>query len=274
MQYNSLRNVFQMTFRRYTANASMSSDLSFRKISIFWSISKDGLFKLPTSRNFRQSSSRCFSTTASARNDKQEKDPEESGKSRYLKLMDFNELIWPNPFKSIKNFFMSVLIRGYFDSEFTVAGFLTGAEQAMVHVSGLVGRGKFDGLEDLVTREAVQEIEKNYDQLEVRHREIIPIDPTDLFLRYIYEIGIIFDDSTNKRFVEITTVMQGIQGMGLHVQRGGNPSDMKKNPDQLYICNYRFVREYKKGVQSDWTINKLNHFLPSELVKRKGMFSR
>jgi len=195
-------------------------------------------------------------------------------KSSYLKLMDYNELIWPNPFKSIKNFFMSVLIKGYFESEFTVAGFLTGAEQAVVHVSSLISRGQFSGLDNLVSREAVQEIEKNYQQLDLKQREMILVNPTDLFIRYIYEIGIIYDDSTNKRFVEITTVMQGIQGMGVFVERGGNPSEMKKTHDQLYICNYRFVREYTKGVQSDWTINKLNHFLPSELVKRKGMFSR
>jgi hypothetical protein len=25
---------------------------------------------------------------------------------------------------------------------------------------------------------------------------------------------------------------------------------------------YRFIREFTKGVEDSWTINKLNHFLP------------
>jgi len=253
----------------------MSTNLPMRKTSIIWYKSRNCFFRPICGKNL-ETSLRHFSTTARVRNDRRDDDENkgEAEKFRYLKLMEFNELIWPNPFKTIKNFFMSVLIKGYFDSEFTVAGFLSGAEQAAVHVSALISRGEFGGLESLITKEAVIEIQKNYQELDLKQKEIIVISPADLFLRYIYEIGIIFDDSTNKRYVEITTVMQGIQGMGVHIEKGGHPSEMNKSQDQLYICNYRFVREYTKGVQSDWTINKLNHFLPSELVKRKGMFSR
>jgi len=193
---------------------------------------------------------------------------------RYLKLMDFEELIWPSVFKSMKNFFMSIIIRGYFDSQFTVQGFLTGAEQAVGKVSTLISTGQFDALENLVTREATREIQRNYQDLEAEQRQFIRVDPADIFLRFIYEIGIIFDDNTNKRYVEITTVVQGIHGIGVHVDNGGEMSDMMSKPNQLYICNYRFIREYTKGVEDDWTINKLNHFLPSEYVQRKGMFDR
>lgn len=28
----------------------------------------------------------------------------------------------------------------------------------------------------------------------------------------------------------------------------------------LFVFIYRFIREYTKGVQSDWTINRLAHF--------------
>lgn len=34
--------------------------------------------------------------------------------------------------------------------------------------------------------------------------------------------------------------------------------------DRIYICNYRFIREFTKGVQDDWTINAINHFKPSD----------
>lgn len=50
-----------------------------------------------------------------------------------IKLMDFNEIVWPNVFKSIKNMFMAFLIRGYYDNQFDSKGFLKGAEQVWYH---------------------------------------------------------------------------------------------------------------------------------------------
>lgn len=43
------------------------------------------------------------------------------------------------------------------------------------------------------------------------------------------------------------------------------PVDLGVRPeyqDKLFICNYRFIREFTKGVQDDWTINAINHFKP------------
>jgi len=129
-------------------------------------------------------------------------------------------------------------------------------------------------LKGLVTREAISEIEKNYQKLETKQKQFIAINPKDLFIRFVYEIGIIFDEETNKRFVEITTVIQGCHGLGAARMGDDYVEEMKKSQDQLYACNYRFLREYTKGVDSDWTINKLNHFKPAELVKQRGFFSR
>lgn len=33
----------------------------------------------------------------------------------------------------------------------------------------------------------------------------------------------------------------------------------------MFICNYRFIREYAKNVESSWTINMINHFMPATL---------
>lgn len=45
------------------------------------------------------------------------------------------------------------------------------------------------------------------------------------------------------------------------------PMNMGMMPEyrtRISICNYRFIREFTKGVEGDWTINLLNHFKPSD----------
>lgn len=37
--------------------------------------------------------------------------------------------------------------------------------------------------------------------------------------------------------------------------------------DKISICNYRFIKEFTKGVDSDWTVNVVNHFKPSDYVE-------
>lgn len=184
-----------------------------------------------------------------------------------IKLMDFNEIVWPNVFKSIKNMFMAFLIRGYYDNQFDPKGFLKGAEQAVATVSSSISSGDFNSLNGLVTEEALEEIKKNYYRLSHDQRKFIAIDTKDLFLKLIYEIGMIFDDESKRKFVEITALMQGFHGLGnLRNQSVEELSKaMESSPDQIYICNYRFIKEYTKGVEGSWVINKLNHFCPRRM---------
>ncbi|KAK6165654.1 hypothetical protein SNE40_022540 [Patella caerulea] len=178
---------------------------------------------------------------------------EDEKRIKNAKLMDFGpERILPNIFKSLKNYWFGLLIRGYFDPEFSLGGFLVGAEQAVVVVSRLVGEGKFNDLNGLVEDEAIKEIERNYVYLNNKQKYEIPVKRDDIIHRFIYEIGMMFDDNSNKRFVEITVVVFGEKD---------RPLSTRFFPDtnRCFICNYRFIKEFTKGVESDWTINKLNH---------------
>lgn len=56
-------------------------------------------------------------------------DKDDDSDKKPLKLMDFNELIWPHPLKTLRNYFFSWLIRGYFDQSFSRDNFLNGTEQ-------------------------------------------------------------------------------------------------------------------------------------------------
>lgn len=82
-------------------------------------------------------------------------------------------------------------------------------------------------------------------------------------------MGIIFndeDESTQKRFVEITMVYHTLKGLAAMRSRGEEPPlNMGMLPEyqnRISICNYRFIREFTKGVESEWTVNSLNHFKP------------
>lgn len=84
-------------------------------------------------------------------------------------------------------------------------------------------------------------------------------------------MGIIFNDeekTEQKRFVEITMVYHALRGLSIMRSRGEEPPmNMGMLPEyrtRISISNYRFIREYTKGVNSDWTINLLNHFKPSD----------
>nr|KAG5713547.1 hypothetical protein BaRGS_024595 [Batillaria attramentaria] len=111
--------------------------------------------------------------------------------------------------------------------------------------------------------QAIQEIQNNYADLTYQQRRWLRITPSELIGKFVYEIGMMFDDDTDQRFVEITVVLHGCHDME---ERPNSLSDlynhMGENPDKFYVCNYRFIREFTKGVDDSWTINKLNHFLP------------
>ena len=44
--------------------------------------------------------------------------------------------------------------------------------------------------------QAVQEVSRHYNSLSAIQRKFVAVDTKDIFLRFIYEIGMIFDDDT------------------------------------------------------------------------------
>jgi len=43
-------------------------------------------------------------------------------------------------------------------------------------------------------------------------------------------------------------------------------STMPEYQDKVFICNYRFKKEFTAGQHSDWTINVANHFRAIDLI--------
>ena len=109
-----------------------------------------------------------------------------------------------------------------------------------------------------------------YSLFDKDQRSALAVDTEDVYFSFVYQIGILMEDhptEENKsiRHAEITWVGQTFPDyMGVIEKCDGNPMEVKKFMDERggpQILNYRFIRDYTKGVEDSWTINALNHYM-------------
>ncbi|KAH9635278.1 hypothetical protein HF086_001934 [Spodoptera exigua] len=164
-------------------------------------------------------------------------------------LMEFPPVVWPSFIKFIKNWmFANFIIRPYFDQEFSLNEFIEGSKHAVQVVSECLQKSDFKSLEGLVDKDAIAALKSAISKLSVTQRQLLSIEKEDIFYAFPYQVGVMFDDA-DKRWVEITIVQPEYQ-------------------DKIFILNYRFIREFTKGVEDSWWINIVNHFQPQNLIKK------
>ncbi|XP_061396826.1 m-AAA protease-interacting protein 1, mitochondrial [Musca vetustissima] len=190
------------------------------------------------------------------------------------RLMNFPEIMWPSLLNSIKNWVMvHFIIRPYMDREFNIRDFAYGAKKAMQVISSKLMNGDFAHLGNLVSEEALNELKPVIQKLSVSQRRQLEVKESDIYLTFPYQIGIMFDEENKdvqKRWVEITMVFHVLRGLKEMRESGEeipwNMGTMPEYQDKVFVCNYRFIKEYTKGHESDWTVNVVNHFKPIDLV--------
>ncbi|XP_033155382.1 m-AAA protease-interacting protein 1, mitochondrial [Drosophila mauritiana] len=205
--------------------------------------------------------------------DKKDQNARES-LNRLPRLMDFPEIVWPSALNSLKNWItIQFIIRPYFDSEFQLKDFIYGAKQALQVVSSKLMGGDLDSLDNLVSPEAIAELRPVIQKLSMTQRRQLEIRESDIYLSFPYQVGIMFDDANDKlqkRFVEITMVFHVMRGLSEMRERGEeipwNMGTLPEYQDKVFICNYRFVKEFTAGHQSDWTVNVANQFRAIDLI--------
>ncbi|CAG9764909.1 unnamed protein product [Ceutorhynchus assimilis] len=183
-------------------------------------------------------------------------------------LMEFPIIVWPSLLKSIKNLILTTLIiKPYLDEEFSLPDFIQGSKKAVEVVSHKISDGQ--DLEGLVAAEIIPALQEKVSKMTLGQRDLIPIKADDVYFSFPYQIGIMFDQDgseAQKRFVEITMVYHVMRGLSRMRSQGEEPPInmglLPEYQDRLSICNYRFIKEFTKGVDSDWTINLLNQFRP------------
>ena len=71
-------------------------------------------------------------------------------------------------------------------------------------------------------------------------------------------------------FVDFVVGCHTLPGYGEMSRRDDfqlNPDYLRRHRENLVILNYRFIREFTKGVQGQWIVNLVNHFrLPDESI--------
>ncbi|XP_063239284.1 m-AAA protease-interacting protein 1, mitochondrial [Bacillus rossius redtenbacheri] len=191
--------------------------------------------------------------------------------SNKFQLMDFPPIVWPSPLKTIKNWILSrFIITPYFDREFSIAEFAEGSKQAVEAVSRRLADADFEGLEDLVAPAALRELRASVSHFSLQQRLELAVSAEDMYFCFPHQVGVMFDDKDQRRYVEITMCYHVLRGLKeLREQNVNPPLNMGLLPeyqDKLFICNYRFVREYTRGVADQWTVNVANHFRPGETL--------
>ncbi|KAJ8935399.1 hypothetical protein NQ314_012817 [Rhamnusium bicolor] len=185
-------------------------------------------------------------------------------------MPNFPKVVWPSLIKSFRNFILATfVIKPYFDREFNLPDFIAGSKKAVEVISKKLADGDLKSLEGLVTNDIIPTIQKTISLMSLSQREQIAINTEDIYFSFPYQVGIIFNDEEGKdqkRFVEVTMVYHTLKGLSTMRSRGEEPplnmGMMPEYQQRISICNYRFIREFTKGVEGDWTVNLLNHFRP------------
>lgn len=194
-------------------------------------------------------------------------------------LMNFPWVIWPSIWYTFRNWiFANLIIRPYLDKDFTLSSFKSGAIQAIVHVSQELSKGNFNALEGFITKPSLEEAQHNYALLSLKQRLDLAVVAEDIFFCFPYQIGVIFTNEGGPKeriFVEITMCYHVFKGLQDHIENlvktdnSGPLQGVYDNYDRISIANYRFIREFTKGVDDDWTVNVANHFKPGEYIQQQ-----
>ncbi|KAK4029917.1 hypothetical protein OUZ56_022876 [Daphnia magna] len=177
-------------------------------------------------------------------------------------------IVWPSFFKSVSNLMSSFLIiKPYFDNDFSLKEFVRGTKQALLVIANALAVGDLDGLKELLDKEAFSEIKENIRRFDSKQlAELAVPNPEDVYLTFPYQVGIIMNDNAKgvqERFVEITVCFHILRGLSELIKTGDfqpGPSSFQTHRDKIVICNYRFIREFTKGVEGQWTVNLVHHF--------------
>lgn len=193
------------------------------------------------------------------------------------RLMEFPEVLWPSALKTMKNWILTkCIIRPYFDSDFNIREFVFGAKQALQIISAKMAGGDISTLSNLVSQDALDKLKPIIQTLSMSQRQQLEIKKEDIYFTFPYQIGIMFnedDEKPQKRWVEITMVFHILRGLADMQERGveipWNMGTLPEYQDKVFICNYRFIKEFTQGQESDWTVNVINHFKPIDLINEE-----
>ncbi|XP_062354362.1 m-AAA protease-interacting protein 1, mitochondrial [Cinclus cinclus] len=171
-----------------------------------------------------------------------------------------------SPFAWLRTRFYYLLIRLYFDQEFSVEEFTRGAKQAFSVVSKLLSQRKLDLLEELVSAEVLQVLKEKISLLPDSHRDALAADIDAIMYTTEGDVRIYYDDD-GRKFVSILMCFWYLNGANLPDEVPGEAKvfqivfgdENTKEKKHLLTANYEFQREFTEGAKPDWTITRIEH---------------
>ena len=111
-------------------------------------------------------------------------------------LSELPRRVFPNFMHYLRSlFFIHGLIVPYFDNEFTKDNFMDGAAKAVEVVSSAMSEGDFTALEPLLETKCLDDIKRKLSFTTAEQREQLKVKAENMFGQFIYEIGIMFDET-------------------------------------------------------------------------------
>lgn len=146
-------------------------------------------------------------------------------------------------------------------------------------VSNLLAEANFDELHDMVDDDTIAKMRQIVGAMTPEQRQWIVVNEEDIHWIFPYEIQFITKEGAleNKSqfFVEIMVVVHAYRDGNIELNDllgKPNAEVMQKLETNYSVANYRFVKEFTKGVDDDWTINYINHVKPTDEMKQKANF--
>ncbi|XP_026805325.1 uncharacterized protein LOC113548577 [Rhopalosiphum maidis] len=185
----------------------------------------------------------------------------------FPEVPEFPPIIWPNMFKSFKALLYSYLIiKPQFDKDFSLGEFSKNSRKAVEVVSNCISKRDFSTLQGLVTNDVLEQVKSIISDLSDNEIKDMAFDNDDMYLFLPVQLDIINDSKfKDRRFVEITMCYHAIHNLEEIKKRSEEIVDIQKElKSNIFVLNYRFIREYTEGVKDAWTINAINHLKAEE----------
>lgn len=127
----------------------------------------------------------------------------------------------------------------------------------------------------MVDDDTIAKMQRTVGPMTPEQRQLIVVNDDDIQWIFPREIQFItkenVDEQKSRFFVEILVVVHAYRGeIEWQDLIANKEKDVMARLENNYsIANYRFIKEFTKGVEDDWTINYIMHIKPSDEMKEK-----
>ncbi|KAM9782498.1 m-AAA protease-interacting protein 1, mitochondrial [Neosynchiropus ocellatus] len=171
----------------------------------------------------------------------------------------------PDPLTWVRCKVIMYLVLLYFELDLTSEEFERGVKQALVHVSGMMSRGRYWHLRGVVSVETIKYVEEKCSSLTDAQRKLLAVNMDDIIFLLPEDVNVVFD-SRGRKFCHVVMrfwLLSAHDGPddpeGTAIFRV-EPSEDGGPQKKLATAVYEFHRELTRGASPDWTVTTIWHW--------------